>query len=160
MVKIERFFAAISGLNLAVVFVVTFAQVIQRYVFNMSIPWATDIIRICFIYSVFGGMCVGVIKKLHLNIDVVAKLVPRKVSKILSLLSNIMIIFFLSIVLCYSIPFILSNMDQYTPYLSFPMSYVYIVFPVTASVMIGALLLDNYYSFSGKTKTVKEGEEK
>lgn len=88
MVKIERFFAAISGLNLAVVFAVTFVQVIQRYVFNMSIPWATDIIRICFIYSVFGGMCVGVIKKLHLNIDVVAKLVPRKVSKILSLLSN------------------------------------------------------------------------
>lgn len=158
MVKIERFFAAISGLSLAVVFIVAFAQVIQRYVFSMSIPWATDVIRICFIYSVFGGMCVGVIKKSHLNIDVVIKLIPKKVRKALSLLSNGMVILFLSVVLRYSIPFILSNMDQYTPYLSFPMSYVYIVFPITASVMIAALLLDSYYTLSGNTIRIKEGE--
>lgn len=159
MGRIEKIISAISGFSLMVVFLVAFAQVIQRYFFNMSIPWATDVIRICFIYSVFGGMCVGVINKSHLNIDVVVKLLHPKMGNILLLISNTMVMIFLIVVLRYSITFIMANSDQYTPYLSFPMSYVYIVFPITSLIMIVALLLDSRNALFGKKGTDEDTGE-
>lgn len=143
----------ISGASLLVVFIVCFAQVVQRYLFSMSIPWATDVIRIFFIYSVFCGMCVGLIRKKHLDIDVLIQLVPPKVRSVLAFTSNIIVMIFLAMVLRYSISFILDNADQTTPYILFPMSYVYSIFPVTIVVMLMALLLDLYKMAFGK----KEG---
>ena len=138
----ERFFMYVSGASLAIVFVVTLAQVIQRYLFSISLPWATDVIRIFFIYSVFSGMCVGVIRKSHLNIDVVLQLVSARGKMMLGLISNCIVIFFLVTVMRYSISFIQNNADQTTPYILFSMSYVYAIFPVTIVVMVIALLLD------------------
>lgn len=143
----------ISGFSLLVVFVICFVQVVQRYIFSMSIPWATDVIRIFFIYSVFCGMCVGLIRKKHLDIDVLIQLVPPKVRFVLALISNIIVFFFLVVVLRYSISFIMDNADQTTPYILFPMSYVYSIFPVTIVIMLMALLLDIYAMLFGK----KEG---
>ncbi len=153
----ERFFMCASGVALAIVFLVTFAQVIQRYVFNIPLPWATDIIRIFFIYSVFSGMCVGIIRKSHLNIDVLLQIVPDRVKTILGLISNCIVIFFLVTVMRYSISFIQSNADQTTPYILYPMSYIYAIFPVTIVVMVIALLLDTWRSFLLLAGTKKEG---
>lgn len=138
----ERFFMWASGASLAVVFCVTFFQVIQRYIFSMPLPWATDIIRISFIYSVFCGMCVGVIRKKHLDIDVLLQILPQKARRAFDILSNCIVIFFLGTVMRYSISFIQANTDQTTPYLLYPMSYIYAVFPITIIVMIVALLCD------------------
>lgn len=139
----ENFFAIISGLCLLIVFSVSFAQVIQRYVFQLSMPWATDTIRIFFVYSVFCGMCVGLIRKSHLNIDVVIKLMPSKGKLYLQLASNIIIFTLLVYVFKESIPFILANNNQYTPYLLIPMSYVYGFFPIIAMLMLAFLLFDS-----------------
>lgn len=154
MGKLERFFAIVSGFCLAIVFLVAFAQVIQRYFFSMSIPWATDVIRICFIYSVVSGMCVGVMRKTHLNIDVFIQLTPAWMRPIFSVISNVVLIIFISVVLRYSIPFIQANTDQVTPYIGFPMSYVYAIFPVTTIVMLLALVVDTYKLLLGKSNTV------
>ena len=153
----ERFFMWISGAALAIVFVITFAQVVQRYVFSMSLPWATDIIRIFFIYSVFSGMCVGIIRKSHLNIDVVLQIVSPRVRIVLDLISNCIVIFFLATVMRYSISFIQSNADQTTPYILFPMSYVYAIFPITIVIMVIALLLDSVNIIAILSGKKKEG---
>ena len=151
----ERFFMWVGGAALTVVFLVTFAQVIQRYLFSISLPWATDIIRIFFIYSVFCGMCVGIIRKSHLNIDVVLQLVSDKIKTVFGIISNCIVMFFLATVMRYSISFIQSNADQTTPYILFPMSYVYAIFPVTIVIMLLALLLDTYQTFRKLTGKVE-----
>ena len=157
MKKIESFFSFISASCLLIVFFVSFAQVIQRYVFHLSIPWATDVIRIFFIYSVFSGMCVGLLKKAHLNIDVILQLVPEKAKPALGILSNLIVGFFLFFVLKSSIPFIMANADQKTPYLLFPMSYLYAIFPITTSVMLLFLFLDTVHSIKLLTNKKAEG---
>ena len=144
MKKIETALSVLSGACLAVIFFVTFAQVVQRYVFQVSMPWATDIIRIFFVYSVFFGMAVGVMKKSHLNIDVFVHALPEKARAKLELLSNVLVIVFLSAVFWYSFRFVSANADQYTPYLMFPMSYVYTIIPVCTSVMIAFLAVDTF----------------
>ena len=83
-------FATASGICLAVVFLVTLGQVVQRYVFHMPMPWATDVTRISFIYSVFFGMGVGVFNKSHLNIDVLVRLLPKRIQPWFALFSEIL----------------------------------------------------------------------
>jgi TRAP-type C4-dicarboxylate transport system permease small subunit len=49
---------------------------------------------------------------------------------------------FLTVVLRYSFSFMTANADQLTPYLLFPMSYVYMVIPFTVGFMVLFLALD------------------
>ena len=149
MKAIRTLFAVVAGLCLAVVFAVTLGQVIQRYVFQLPMPWATDVIRIFFVYSVFFGMGVGVFSKSHLNIDVLLQVLPQKLKPWFALLSNLVVLSFLGAVLYYSFSFMTANADQVTPYLLFPMSYVYMVIPVTVSFMVLFLLLDSLRLLKG-----------
>ena len=102
-------------------------------------------------------MCVGLLKKAHLNIDVILQLVPEKVKPALGILSNLIVGFFLFFVLKSSIPFIMANADQQTPYLLFPMSYLYAIFPITAVVMLLFLFLDTVNSIKLLTNKKAEG---
>ncbi|NLK19141.1 MAG: TRAP transporter small permease [Synergistaceae bacterium] len=149
MKKIESFFSVLTGICLAVVFAVTFGQVIQRYVFQLPMPWATDVIRIFFVYSVFFGMAVGVFRKAHLNIDVLVQVVPPALKVWFDLLSNVVVCAFLLVVMRYSFTFMTANVDQVTPYLLFPMSYVYGVIPLTAVFMVAFLILDTLKLLGG-----------
>ncbi|NLL37637.1 MAG: TRAP transporter small permease [Fretibacterium sp.] len=146
---VNRFFSIAGGLCLTVVFLVTLGQVIQRYVFQLPMPWATDVIRIFFVYSVFLGMGVGVFNKSHLNIDVLVKALPEALRPWFALLSNLVILVFLGTVLFFSFSFMSSNADQVTPYLLFPMSYVYLIIPITVSVMVLFLIMDSFQILRG-----------
>lgn len=112
-------------------------------------PWATDVIRIFFVYSVFFGMAVGLFKKSHLNIDVLLQVFPSKTRPYFDLISNVVIFIFLACLLRYSIPFMQANADQYTPYLMFPMSYVYAVIPITVLSMLVFLVIDSFQIVGG-----------
>ncbi|MDO4787001.1 MAG: TRAP transporter small permease [Fretibacterium sp.] len=136
MQKLRRLFAALSGFCLMVVFAVTLGQVVQRYIFNLPMPWATDIIRIFFAYSVFFGMAVGVFNRAHLNIDVLVRLFPAPLKPCFELLSNVVVFVFLGAVFLFSIPFVKANADQVTPYLQLSMSWLYAVIPVTVGFML------------------------
>lgn len=144
MQKLRSLFAAISGIFLIVVFGVTFAQVIQRYVFHMPMPWATDVIRIAFVYSVFFGMAVGVFNKAHLNIDVLVNSLPERLKPWFTLLADMVELAFLCIVFRYSISFMKANVDQLTPYLLMPMSWLYGVIPLTVAFMMAFLAADSF----------------
>lgn len=144
MKYIEKALAFGAGFNLLIVFLVVFAQVCQRYVFNIGLPWGTDVVRIAFVYSVFLGMTLGVIKKSHLNIDFLIHVMPPKFKPLFDLLSNIVMSVFLGFVLNYSIPFIASNTDQTMPYLNLSMSWVYAIIPLCSIIMLLSLLLDTY----------------
>ena len=149
----ERLFSLLAGVSLLVVFVVVLAQVVQRYVFNISLPWATDVIRVAFIYSIFLGMTLGVVKKMHLSIDFLLYSFPVGWRPFFDILSNIVTFIFLFAVLVYSIPFIQRNMDQTMPYLDLSMGWVYCVIPLGAVVMLCSLAADTIRIIVSRQKT-------
>ena len=51
----------------------------------------------------------------------------------------------------------MANADQKTPYLLFPMSYLYAIFPITTSVMLLFLFLDTVHSIKLLTNKKAEG---
>ncbi len=67
--------------------VITFANVIARYVFNSNILWALEVTVFLFAWLVLLGMSYGVKKSMHLGVDVVINAVSPGVRKTLAVIS-------------------------------------------------------------------------
>ena len=59
----------VMGVSALVVFVITFAQVLCRFVFKSPLPWSQDVLRLAFTYMVYWGAAWCVKVKGHLNVD-------------------------------------------------------------------------------------------
>lgn len=66
---------------------ITFANVIARYVFNDNILWALEMTVFLFAWLVLMGASYGVKKHIHIGVDVVINAVSPAVRKILALLA-------------------------------------------------------------------------
>lgn len=141
---VQKIFSVFGGICLFIVFSLSFAEVVQRFIFNFSIPWSPDVIRIAFVYSVFIAMAIGVFRKTHLNVDFLVQLFPQKKRVWFDLFSNVITLVFYAVVLRFSITFAMLNSDQGTPYLLFPMSYVYGIIPLVSVFALIFLFFDTY----------------
>lgn len=139
--------------SVAVVFIVTFLQVISRFVFRLNIPWSTDIIRLSFVYTVFLGAALGMRSKGHLNVDVVFNALPERVRKITGLGINILLLFFLGFIFILGMQFTQSGLTQGAPYVKMPMAVYYFCVPLSALLMFYYLIqhtLEDLKSFLTK----------
>ena len=66
---------------------VTFANVVARYVCDANILWALEVTVFLFAWLVLMGMSYGVKKHVHIGVDVVINAVPPKTRKILAIIS-------------------------------------------------------------------------
>lgn len=79
----ETFIALMLGLMT----MITFANVIARYVFNVNILWALEATVFLFAWMVLIGVSYGVKKNFHLGVDVVVNALPSPLKKIFSLIA-------------------------------------------------------------------------
>ena len=68
---------------------VTFANVVARYVFEANILWALELTVFLFAWLVLMGMSYGVKKHVHIGVDVVINAVSPATKKILSVIAII-----------------------------------------------------------------------
>ena len=74
----HRLEEGLIALLLAVMTLVTFAQVVARYVFNYSFVWALELTMFLFAWLIFLGMAYGVRVGSHIGVDTLVKsLGPR-----------------------------------------------------------------------------------
>lgn len=66
---------------------ITFANVVARYVFNDNILWALEVTVFLFAWLVLLGTSYGVKKSIHLGVDIVATAVPPVMRKILTVVA-------------------------------------------------------------------------
>ncbi len=73
--RLEEWLIAIL---LAIMTIITFAQVIARYVFDYSFTWALELVQFLFAWLIFLGMAYGVRVGSHIGVDALVKsLGPR-----------------------------------------------------------------------------------
>jgi C4-dicarboxylate transporter DctQ subunit len=77
----------IIALLFAAMTVVTFSQVVARYVFNTGAVWAVELTVYLFAWLVLFGMSYGVKVHAHLGIDAFVKLFSSRAQRILGLLA-------------------------------------------------------------------------
>lgn len=143
-----------------VLFVVTFLQVVFRFVFKAPLAWSQDVIRLCFTYLVFSGAAYCVKMHAHLNIDVFIDALPDKVRKLLEILIQVALIGFAIFLIWFGCQFAQTGATQMAPYLPIPMSIYYMSVPISAGFMLFYMVQQLIEQIGGFNKpTVKDGDQ-
>ncbi|TVT48043.1 MAG: TRAP transporter small permease [Denitromonas halophila] len=66
---------------------ITFANVVARYVFNSNILWGLEVTVVLFAWLVLVGAAYGVKRTFHIGVDVIINLLPPPVKKVFALLA-------------------------------------------------------------------------
>jgi TRAP-type C4-dicarboxylate transport system permease small subunit len=125
-------------LLLIIMTVVMFSQVFMRYVLNNSITWAEEFTRYCFIFSTFFSISYCIKKNSSLRIDMVVRLLPDSISKVIDLVAKVLILVFFIYFTFAAFDVVQKSMNvpvpQKSPALQMPMYVIYM------SVLVGFLL--------------------
>ncbi|WP_428772752.1 TRAP transporter small permease [Vibrio sp.] len=87
----------------------TFVNVIMRYIFNDNILWALELTVFMFAWMVLVGASYGVKKHFHIGVDVVINLAPEKLRKVYALVA-------VSCCLAFSILLLIGSWNYWYPF--------------------------------------------
>lgn len=85
--RLDRLEENLIALILGLMTLITFANVVARYLFNSNILWALEVTVFLFAWLVLLGMSYGVKHSMHLGVDVVVNAVSPGAKKILAILA-------------------------------------------------------------------------
>lgn len=177
---IEETFIAIS---LGLMTVITFANVIARYVFNSNILWALEATVFLFAWLVLIGASYGVKQTFHIGIDIVLVMVPKPVRKILTLIACGACVLFAALLLKGSwdywspfigkrafyetndlpVPFFLTWMKDVfndgEAYEKLPRFIPYAVLPIGMSLLLYRFIQATYYILTDKQTSIIASHE-
>jgi TRAP-type C4-dicarboxylate transport system permease small subunit len=126
----------VMGASLIVVAIVTFAQVVSRFLVELSIPWSLDVIRMAFIYLVFSGAAVASRERAHISIDLLNDILPTRLALFFDAIVKILVACILAFLFWFGLILVLGAGAQRMPYLDVPISYVYFAIPLFTAIML------------------------
>lgn len=83
---VDRLEEGLIALLLGAMTLLTFSQVIMRYVFQSGFTWALEATEYMFAWLIFLGMSYGVKVGAHIGIDAAVKLLPRNGQRLIGIL--------------------------------------------------------------------------
>jgi TRAP-type transport system small permease protein len=132
---LSRILEVIMVTILTIMVGLVFGNVVARYVFNSAITWAEEVARFLFVWLTFVGASFGLIKGLHLGMDmVVARFSPRTRS-LIEVVNGFIILAFLGVWVVGGIHLIEANLTFMSPATGFSMGLVYLIGPLAAVLM-------------------------
>ena len=155
--RLIRIISIIIGVLLALMVIIVFSNVVARYFLNASLAWSEEISRFMLIWLVFLGSVLAYIKNEHLGLDILIIYLPNKISRLVLVLANLLVIVAIGIILRGG-----WNMTTYTfgsgwtsPALSIPYGFVYVVVPVSGFLLLLQSFLKLGENVSLAIKTLK-----
>jgi C4-dicarboxylate transporter DctQ subunit len=95
---LERFEEGLIAVLMAAMTLLTFAQVVARYVFNYSFTWALELTGVMAAWLIFIGMSYGVRVGAHIGIDSLIKSLRPQVARIVGMVAAALCIVYAVIV--------------------------------------------------------------
>jgi TRAP-type C4-dicarboxylate transport system permease small subunit len=126
-----------SGICLLASVAINFVNIIGRYFFSVSIPWAEEIMLFLMVGCVFTGCCAVAWEGRQIRMDVVVAMLPDKVRDFLALLSELVMIATAAAVTAFAWPVIaqLAAFDQRSQAADFPLVIPQAMIPIGYSLM-------------------------
>jgi TRAP-type C4-dicarboxylate transport system permease small subunit len=134
-------FKPVIAILFSLMILITFTQVIFRYLLNSALPWAGEITIFLFIWVIFLGAAITLSKGLHIGVDIFTSFLNKKNKKIILIITNLLIILFCFLIVIGSAPLVIDNFTQRSPALEIRLSYVYAVIPISMASMIWITLM-------------------
>ena len=95
---LEHFEEGLIVFLMAAMTLVTFMQVVARYVFNYSFVWALELTGVMFAWLIFVGMSYGVRVGAHIGVDAVVKSLGTGAARVVGFIAAALCIVYASIV--------------------------------------------------------------
>jgi len=87
---LERLEEWLIAALLAAMTLITFAQVIARYIFNYSFVWALELATFIFGALIFIGISYGVRVGAHIGVDALVKVLPARIARIVGITAAVL----------------------------------------------------------------------
>jgi TRAP-type C4-dicarboxylate transport system permease small subunit len=128
---------AVAGVCLIGSVAINFANIIGRYFFSVSIPWAEEIMLFLMVGCVFTGCCAVAWEGRQIRMDVVVSMLPPKVRDLLGLLSELVMIATAGAVAAFAWPVIsqLADFDERSQAANFPLVIPQAMIPIGYTLM-------------------------
>lgn len=132
--------SALLALFFFVMIVASFGQVIFRYIIGSPLRGSEEVTRFLMVWVALIGGSVAFYYGKHLGVDLLPNKLPKGGQRIQAILKNILIAFFLSVVLKEGVDVTIQNMTQFSPALRIPMGWAYMALPVGSFLMLGVVI--------------------
>jgi TRAP-type C4-dicarboxylate transport system permease small subunit len=134
LLAVTRTVAAICLLSSVAI---NFANIIGRYFFSVSIPWAEEIMLFLMVGCVFTGCCAVAWEGRQIRMDVVVSMLPPKIRDFLAVLSELVLIAAAAAVTAFAWPVItqLAAFDERSQAANFPLVIPQAMIPIGYTLM-------------------------
>ena len=128
---------AAAGVFLISSVAINFANIIGRYFFSVSIPWAEEIMLFLMVGCVFTGCCAVAWEGRQIRMDVIIAMMPAKVHDLFHLLSDLVLIAAAAAVTAFAWPVItqLAAFDERSQAADFPLVIPQAMVPIGYTLM-------------------------
>jgi len=128
---------AAAGIFLISGVAINFANIIGRYFFSVSIPWAEEIMLFLMVGCVFMGCCAVAWEGRQIRMDVIIAMMPAKVHDVFHLLSDLVLIAAAAAVTAFAWPVItqLAVFDERSQAANFPLVIPQAMVPIGYTLM-------------------------
>jgi|SRR5690625_4235590 len=122
----------IAVILFSIMVILVFVQIIFRFVLNFSLDWTEEMARFTFISLVYISASIAVKNNKHLRTQAIFEFLPKKISKYLLLLSNVIWLTFTLFMVKFGYDTVVQILSsaQRSPVLHLKMGYVYMIIPV------------------------------
>ncbi|MDR1625934.1 MAG: TRAP transporter small permease [Spirochaetia bacterium] len=134
--KLEWLGETLVAVILAFMVLTVFIEVVMRYIFNSSITSSEELSRILFVWMVFIGIILTLVRNRHVAFDAIQEALPpflKKIFKIVTL-AGICIVSF--ILMVYGYRYSEQNFAWPSPGLLIPFGYISLVIPLSGAGML------------------------
>jgi C4-dicarboxylate transporter DctQ subunit len=108
---LDRFEEWIVVVMLSLMTLLTFSQVVMRYVFNAGYTWALELTSIFFAVMIFVGISYGVRVGAHIGVDALVKLMPPRLRRASSILVVLLCLVYAGLVIYGSVIYVSKMRD-------------------------------------------------
>ena len=134
---IRKVLYGISVVAMLVMLAIIFMQVITRYIFGFTFEWSEELARFLFVWAVFLGSALIMGEDGHLAVELLPRLLKgKKPGLVLDVFINACGYVFILLLIVQGWLMTETMTFQEAPGLGIPMSWVYIVMPVSGVLML------------------------
>jgi len=143
---LDNFENYFSQLLLSFFIILLFIQIMLRIIWGLTLSWSEELSRFAFVWFVFLGASHAARMYAHNRVVIQFQWLPKRKVNYIEAGADLIWIFFNLVMIWKSIGLIQSMMEftYYSPTLNWSMAYVYMIFPLSFSLMTIRIIQVNY----------------
>lgn len=157
-IKLEEWLLIIATIFITLL---VFAQVLSRYIFNVSVGWSAELSRYLLIWITWVSASYTIRKRDHIRISMIVELFSSSVQKVVEVIVILLWSVFAIVMAVVGTEVVmnLQLMGQQTSTLNLPMWVVYLIIPIGGVLMIMRLIQQLYFVFKKTPETTGDNGE-